>query len=636
METTQAPLIAIRQAPTGFVLAMLWLSGEEGESDNEFNTPDRSEHIERGPHGYQRLLAIVKAWKAEFPGARVESDLPIPDGEEPAPDISDLAETQELHSFDGPDVRELPLGAIVIERNYRRQMTDESLQSLVANIRQVGIVQPLVVRPLEGQPGNFGLVAGGRRYRAAQLAGLGTAPCIVRPMTREQALEIQLTENIQREDPNPIDEAEAFRLGMQELGWTREFIMQRFERSEGYVSERLGLLEIAAPLPNVALAVAGGELSIRTAMTLRPLLPPAGVQPGETLRLLAARMLEEEWPAARAAGLTREMMMRLSRSLEPLREQPSSISEPALAMFRQAECARCPYLHESRGEPAGRCLNPPCWEAKQQAAYQAWRAAAEQRVARATTREPEPAPPPLTRVSPPERTAQPTFEPQPVAAVPPAPSPQPPAAPAPAAPPAAPAPAQVAAPPAVPETPSPPPAAVVSADAGPLADLARPLWPQDLQGYEVVLDVEAAVPLEAILGHWKARLAVGPGLPRALGIVKIHIPEQRVWIEGREAQVVKPADQYRPEELAIVVDGARLTVQCVAGRVEGINDGMPAYYRAAVYSGQGGSRRILRQQVVINDGARHIVVNGTDTITIHQSRLPALEELLRTLPVLPA
>ncbi len=140
-------------------------------------------------------------------------------------------------------VQEIPV-AQVRPNPYqpRRTFDEESLRELAESIRQVGVLQPIIVRK-EGAE-EYILVAGERRLRAAQMAGLERIPAIVRTPSEQQMLEMALIENLQREDINPIDAALAYRHLMEEFGLTQEQVAQRVGKSVPAISNTLRLLQL--------------------------------------------------------------------------------------------------------------------------------------------------------------------------------------------------------------------------------------------------------------------------------------------------------------------------------------------------------------------------------------------------------
>jgi len=141
------------------------------------------------------------------------------------------------------DLRMVPLELIVPSpRQPRRVFDDAALQALADSLRERGVLQPVLVRPLAG--GTYELVAGERRWRAAKLAGLETIPALVRERGDAEALEAALIENMAREDLNPVEEARACAALVEELGLTRETVGLRVGRSRVAVSNLLRLLDL--------------------------------------------------------------------------------------------------------------------------------------------------------------------------------------------------------------------------------------------------------------------------------------------------------------------------------------------------------------------------------------------------------
>lgn len=153
---------------------------------------------------------------------------------------------------------------------------DELAQSITAN----GVVQPLIVRPKQDR---FELIAGERRWRAAQRAGLTRVPAIVRHVSDDKVLELALIENIQREDLNPIEEARAYKNLIDTVGLTQEVVAERVGRDRSYVTNFLRLLRLPEDLQEL---VQSGRLSTGHARTLLG-LPDVAAQ-----RRLARKILE--------------------------------------------------------------------------------------------------------------------------------------------------------------------------------------------------------------------------------------------------------------------------------------------------------------------------------------------------------
>jgi ParB family chromosome partitioning protein len=158
---------------------------------------------------------------------------------------------------DGDELRELPVELIAPNpKQPRRRFEEEAMQALAESLRERGVLQPVLVRPVPG--GTYEIVAGERRWRAAQIAELETVPALIRPREDAQALEVALIENMAREDLNPVEEARACAALVEELGLTREEVGRRVGRSRVAVSNLLRLLD----LPDEALELLeAGDLS---------------------------------------------------------------------------------------------------------------------------------------------------------------------------------------------------------------------------------------------------------------------------------------------------------------------------------------------------------------------------------------
>ena len=178
----------------------------------------------------------------------------------------------------GDELRRLPLDVLQRGRYQPRvDMRQETLEDLANSIRAQGVVQPIVVRPLEmpgapvGPETRYEIIAGERRWRAAQLAGLAEIPAIVRRVPDENAIAMALIENIQRENLNPLEEARALDRLIREFEITHQQAADAVGRSRATVSNLLRLLELA---PEVAELVDRRELEMGHARALLGLNPP--------------------------------------------------------------------------------------------------------------------------------------------------------------------------------------------------------------------------------------------------------------------------------------------------------------------------------------------------------------------------
>jgi ParB family chromosome partitioning protein len=178
----------------------------------------------------------------------------------------------------------------------RRVFDDEALGELSQSIRQYGVLQPIVVRKTMT---GFELVAGERRWRAAQMAGLHTIPAVVRDYTDGEMTEIALIENLQRENLNPIEEALAYRQLMEQFGLTQEEVARKIGRSRSMIANVVRMLNLH---PQIQDHVSRGTLTMGQA---RPLL---GLEDYELQIEAATTIIEEDLSARDAEELVRRLI----------------------------------------------------------------------------------------------------------------------------------------------------------------------------------------------------------------------------------------------------------------------------------------------------------------------------------------
>lgn len=191
----------------------------------------------------------------------------------------------ELAPVDGAYFAELDIAAISPNPRQPRQVfEEEALAELVFSIKEVGLLQPVVVRPVGDQSGKYELIMGERRWRASQVAGLTTIPAIVRETEDEDLLRDALLENLHRAQLNPLEEASAYQQLLDDFGCTHEELAGRIGRSRPQISNTLRLLKLSPPVQR---RVAAGVLSAGHARTL------LGVQDADAQDRLAARVVAE-------------------------------------------------------------------------------------------------------------------------------------------------------------------------------------------------------------------------------------------------------------------------------------------------------------------------------------------------------
>jgi len=180
---------------------------------------------------------------------------------------------------------------------------------LAASIRDKGVLQPILVRPSPAHPGRFEIVAGERRWRAAQQAGLGSIPALVRALDDDRALEIAIIENVQREDLNPLEEAQAYAALMERFGYTQEQAAASVGKSRSHVANTLRLNQ----LPE----------------TVREHLIMGRLTAGHARALLGAKNLAELAELIVARGLSVREAEALARGAAPAGSRKAGASKPA-------------------------------------------------------------------------------------------------------------------------------------------------------------------------------------------------------------------------------------------------------------------------------------------------------------------
>jgi len=212
----------------------------------------------------------------------------------------------------------------------RTRMDEGSLYELAESIKSQGVMQPILVRPVSG--GRYEIIAGERRYRAARLAGLDTVPVLVKPVADEAAAVMALIENIQREDLNPLEEAQGLQRLTGEFGLTHEQAAQAVGRSRSAASNLLRLLNLAAPVQQMLMA---GDLDMGHARALLALEAAPQVMAAQEIvaRKLSVREAErlvarsgEAGPARRRGSAEKPRdIARLERRLADHLTAPVSI-----------------------------------------------------------------------------------------------------------------------------------------------------------------------------------------------------------------------------------------------------------------------------------------------------------------------
>lgn len=214
-------------------------------------------------------------------------------------------------------------------RQPRSKLDGEALAELAASIKEHGLLQPLIVtraRPTDRAP--YQLIAGERRWRAAQMAGLATVPVVVKEATPQQLLELALVENIQRADLGPLEEAEAFQALIDEFGLSQQQVADRVGKSRAAVANTLRLLRLP---PRAKALLADGTLTEGHARALLAL------PDDETVLRAADQVVARELTVRQTEELVRRLLTTTTRAVQP--DPVLADDAPDVAYTRQLEAA---------------------------------------------------------------------------------------------------------------------------------------------------------------------------------------------------------------------------------------------------------------------------------------------------------
>ncbi len=208
--------------------------------------------------------------------------------------IGDISTLDGVRVADPANTKRLPVDFLVANRaNPRRDFDADQLEDLANSIREKGVMQPLLVRP-SSDPNVFEIIAGERRWRAAQKAGLHEVPVIVRDVDDKEALELAIIENVQRVDLNPLEEALGYDQLLEQFGYTQNDLAQVIGKSRSHVANTLRLLKLSDDIRGM---LARGELTAGHARTLITASDPAG---------LAQRIIDEGLSVRAAEALAQD------------------------------------------------------------------------------------------------------------------------------------------------------------------------------------------------------------------------------------------------------------------------------------------------------------------------------------------
>ncbi|MFZ5440430.1 MAG: ParB/RepB/Spo0J family partition protein [Myxococcota bacterium] len=277
--------------------------------------------------------------------------------------IAEARATAEEHlerQVPGPGFRTLPLEQLRESPTNPRKAFN-GMEELTASVRKLGVMQPLMARPVEG---GFEIVFGHRRFRAAQAAGLESVPVDVRELTDVQVLEAQLVENVQRADIHPLEEAEAYQRLIDTAGYTAEQLAAKVGRSRGWIYQRLKLLALG---PEARKAFEEGRIALSVAIPLAR-VPTHKLQAKAVERILGGA---EEWSARNAIEwLQNEFCVSLTKA--PFDRKDDMLVEGAPACTacpKRSGCGTPGLFDDLKGQDI--CTDTTCYQAKTRATWEA-------------------------------------------------------------------------------------------------------------------------------------------------------------------------------------------------------------------------------------------------------------------------
>ncbi|CAI8851349.1 ParB-like partition protein [Bacillus cereus VDM021] len=205
----------------------------------------------------------------------------------------------------------------------RKNFQKEAIQELAASIKEHGILQPLIVRKsIKG----YEIVAGERRYRAAKEACLEKVPAVVRELNEQQMMEFALLENLQREDLNPMEEALAYQMLMDELNVTQEQLARRLGKSRPYIANYVRLLTLPSFVQEM---IANGSLSMAHGRTLLT------IKDEEQLKSLLKRIEKEGLNVRQLEQIVQQIHQRVSRETKTVKRERNIFFEERETLLRE-------------------------------------------------------------------------------------------------------------------------------------------------------------------------------------------------------------------------------------------------------------------------------------------------------------
>lgn len=260
-----------------------------------------------------------------------------------------------------------PLWQIRISRTNRTRFNSEKMAELVKSVKAKGVIQPILMRPItptEEDPCSFEIVAGERRFRASELANLNTIPAVVRVLTDAQAAEIQVIENLQREDVHPLEEAMGYQELMMKHGYDADQLAEKISKSRSYI---YGRLKLCALTPDAREFFFDDKLPASTALLVAR-IPVPSLQVKAVREILRIDSTYEQEPMSYRSAV----QFVQNRYMLNLEDAPFSATDAKL-LATAGSCAKCPKRTGNQPEiftdvsSADVCTDPDCFSEKRAA-----------------------------------------------------------------------------------------------------------------------------------------------------------------------------------------------------------------------------------------------------------------------------
>ena len=270
----------------------------------------------------------------------------------------------------GATYRDIELSKIRISPDNRKRFNEVALQELAASIKSMGVAQPILIRPVtptQEQPEEYEIVAGERRYRASNIAGMGTVPAIIRQLSDLDAAKIRILENLQRENPHEMEEAEGYQLLMLQHGYNADQLADEVKKSRAYIYGRLKLCALTTEVREQFL---DNKIAASTALLIARIPVPA-----LQIRALGEILKPPAWMSSEAMSYRQAAQHVQSNYMLDLKTAVFKIADAKLLVAAGA-CTTCPTRTGNQPEvfagiSADVCTDPDCFKEKRAAHFAA-------------------------------------------------------------------------------------------------------------------------------------------------------------------------------------------------------------------------------------------------------------------------